>query len=166
MVVQLWWLCQATLFALSPQPFYGWRAALLRLFGAQVGQNVKIRQSARFTYPWKVKIGDHSWIGDRAELYSLVEIEIGAHCCISQDCYISTSGHDYRKLSFDYTPAKVVIDDEVWLASGVFVFPGCQIGQGAVVGARSLVTRDVDEATIVAGTPARPIGKRELNNAE
>lgn len=163
--VQLWWMCQATLFALSPQPFYRWRAALLRLFGANIGKNVKIRPSSRFTYPWKVTIGDYAWIGDRAELYSLDEIEIGAHCCISQDCYIATSGHDINALSFDYTNGKVVIEEEAWLAAGVFVMPNLRIGRGAVVGARSLVTRSVPEANIVRGSPACKIGVRKPKGA-
>lgn len=165
-VVQLWWLCQATLFALSPQPFYGWRAALLRLFGAKIGKQVKVRSSSRFTYPWKVSIGDHSWIGDRAELYSLDAIEVGAHCCISQDCYIATSGHNTGALAFDYTNGKVIIEDEVWLASGVFVMPNLRICHGAVVGARSLVSKDVPGASIMMGSPARKIGIRTPNETK
>ncbi len=77
--VQLWWCVQATLFALSPQFMYRWRAFLLRLFGAKVGQGVIIRPSVRITYPWKVAIGDYSWIGDDVVLYSLGEISIGSN---------------------------------------------------------------------------------------
>lgn len=160
-VVQAWRICQATLFALSPQPMYGWRSFLLRVFGAQIGKGVKIRQSARVTYPWKVGIGDFSWVGDRAELYSLDDIRIGSHCCISQDCYLAASGHDYEDISFGYTPGKIVIEDEAWLASGVYVMPGTRVGRGAVAAARSVLTRDVEEAAIVAGIPARVIGKRK-----
>ena len=121
---------------------------------------------AYFTYPWKISVGDNSWIGDRAELYSLVEIEVGSHCCISQDCYIATSGHNHHGLSFDYITGKVVIQDEVWLASGVFVMPGLNVGRGAVVAARSVVTHNIVEADIVAGMPARSIGKRTRNDAK
>lgn len=158
--VQLWWIVQGTLFALSPQPAYGWRRWLLRRFGAKVGEGVIIRPSARITYPWKVSIGDHSWIGDRAELYSLVEIEIGRHCCISQDCYLATGSHDHRDIAFGYVTGKITVEDEVWLAAGTFVMPGRTVGEGAVVAARSMVTRDVARATIAAGTPARQIGTR------
>ncbi|MBL4654138.1 MAG: colanic acid biosynthesis acetyltransferase WcaF, partial [Flavobacteriales bacterium] len=69
LIVQLWWLVQSTLFAMSPQFMYGWRVMLLRLFGAKVGEGVIIRPSVRVTYPWKVKVGHHVWIGDHAELY-------------------------------------------------------------------------------------------------
>ncbi|CAM5554487.1 putative colanic acid biosynthesis acetyltransferase [Frigidibacter albus] len=151
---------QGSLFALSPQPAYGWRCWLLRRFGAKVGEGVIIRPSARITYPWKVSIGDHSWIGDRAELYSLVEIEIGRHCCISQDCYLATGSHDHRDIAFGYVTGRITVADEAWLAAGTFVMPGRTVGEGAVVAARSMVTHDVAPATIVAGTPARQIGTR------
>ena len=63
-VVQLWWIVEKTLFAWSPQFFYGWRRFLLRSFGAQIGKGVLIRPSAKFTYPWKITIGDYTWIGE------------------------------------------------------------------------------------------------------
>ena len=72
-IVQLWWLVQATLFACSPQFMYGWRIFLLRLFGANIGKNVIIRPTVRVTYPWKLSIGDYAWVGDHAELYTRSE---------------------------------------------------------------------------------------------
>ncbi len=83
-MVQLWWLVQATLFRLSPQICYGWRRFLLRLFGCKAGQGVRVRPTAEITYPWKVSIGDWSWIGDRVTLYSLGNIEIGDNVVVSQ----------------------------------------------------------------------------------
>lgn len=82
--VQLWWAVQATLFAGSPQILYRWRAFLLRLFGAKIGKNVVIRPSVKITYPWKLTVGDYAWVGDDAVLYTLGEINIGAHAVISQ----------------------------------------------------------------------------------
>ena len=77
-VVQTWWFVQAVFFNLSPQFMYGWRRFLLRLFGARIGAGVILRPSVKVTYPWKVRIGDRSWLGDDVVLYSLGEIEIGA----------------------------------------------------------------------------------------
>ncbi|HBW2581777.1 TPA: colanic acid biosynthesis acetyltransferase WcaF, partial [Salmonella enterica] len=93
--VQLWWAVQATLFAGSPQILYRWRAFLLRLFGAKIGKNVVIRPSVKITYPWKLTVGDYAWIGDDAVLYTLGEINIGAHAVISQKGYLCTGSHDY-----------------------------------------------------------------------
>ena len=83
-VVQLWWLVQSLLFKNSPQLLYGFRRFILRMFGAKIGKKVIIRPTVRITYPWKVSIGDYSWIGDDVVLYSLGEIEIGRNVVISQ----------------------------------------------------------------------------------
>jgi putative colanic acid biosynthesis acetyltransferase WcaF len=160
LVIQLWWLVQATLFACSPQFAVGWRRFLLRLFGAEVGQGVRIRPSARITYPWKVKIGDRTWIGDRAELYSLYPLTIGANVCISQDVYLCTGSHDPDARDFRYVCAPITVYDEVWIAAGAFVSPGVTIGYAAVVGARSLVLSDLEGEKVYAGSPAHLLRRR------
>lgn len=164
LLVQLWWLVQATLFAWSPQPMYRWRAFLWRLFGADVGSGVVIRPSARVTYPWKVRLGNHVWIGDRAELYSLYPVVIGDNACISQDCYLCTGSHDHRQSDFPYACAPIKIGAEAWLAAGCFVGPGVEVGRGAVAGARSLLIKSLDPMMIYAGQPARIIGRRSTRN--
>jgi len=159
-VVQLWWLVQSTLFAMSPQFMFGWRRFLLKAFGAKIGENVLIRPSARVTYPWKVKIGDRVWIGDFAELYSLGEIEIGDDVVISQKSYLCAATHDYTKPSFDMIDKKITVEDQVWLATDVFIAPGVTIGRGTLVGARSSVFSDMPEGMICVGSPAKPIKPR------
>ena len=158
--VQLWWLVQSSLFAMSPQFMYGWRRWLLRVFGATIGEKVLIRPTATITYPWKVRIGDHSWIGDDVVLYSLGEIEIGCNVVISQRSYICTASHDYASSSFDIFAKSVNIKDEAWIATNVFVAPGVTINKGAVVGACSSVFSDVPEMIICIGSPAKPLRKR------
>jgi len=153
LIVQLWWLVEATLFAPSPQFLYGWRRFLLRLFGARVGRKVLLRPSMRVTYPWKVAIGDHSWIGDDVTLYSLGPIIIGAHSVVSQGSYLCTGSHDMNAVDFPIYEKNIRIGDEVWIASQSFVGPGVSIGDGAVVGARSLVLADVPAAAIGHGHP-------------
>lgn len=160
--VQLWWLVQSTLFGLSPQFLYGWRRFLLRVFGAQIGKGVLVRPSARITYPWKVSIGDYSWIGDDAVLYSLGEIQIGSHAVVSQRSYVCTGTHDSGMLTFDILARKIVIEDEAWIATDVFVGPGVTIGRGTVVGARSSVYKELPSMVVAVGTPAKPIRKREI----
>ncbi len=158
--VQLWWLIQATAFAWSPQFLYGWRRWLLRRFGARVGRNVQIRPSAEFTYPWKVSIGDWSWIGDRVVLYSLGNIEIGSNVVVSQNSYLCAGTHDYAAPSFEISGPAIRIEDEAWLAADVFVGPGVTIGRGAVVGARSSVFHDLPPNKVCRGNPARPVHDR------
>ena len=156
--VQCWWLIQATLFGMSPQFMYGWRNWLLKRFGAAIGKGVHVRPTARITYPWKVSIGDWSWIGDGAVLYSLERIEIGRNVSVSQRCYLCAGSHDYTRSDFAYVlePGKtrIAVEDEVWLANDVFVGPGVTIGKGAVVGARSNVFRSLPAMMVCFGSPA------------
>ena len=161
--VQLWWVIQSTLFTWSPQFLYAWRVFLLRLFGAQIGKNVKIRSSVRITYPWKVKIGDYSWIGDDCMLYSLGDITIGSHVAIAHKVYLNTGGHEYNKKKFDIFFKPLVIEDQCWITTDVYVAPGVTIGKGTIVSARSTVLKDLPAGKICVGTPAVPIKDRPLS---
>jgi putative colanic acid biosynthesis acetyltransferase WcaF len=159
-VVQLWWLVQSTLFAMSPQFMFGWRRFLLKAFGAKVGDGALIRPSVRVTYPWKVKIGDRVWIGDHVELYSLGEIELGDDVVVSQKSYLCAANHDYSKPTFDMIDKKITVHNQAWLATDVFVAPGVTIGRGALIGARSSVFSDMPEGMICMGSPAKPVKPR------
>lgn len=158
--VQVWWLVQASLFGLSPQFMYGWRRWLLRAFGARVGKNVLISSTARITYPWKVSIGDYTWINDHVVLYSLGEIEIGNNVVVSQQSYICAASHNYAASNFDIFASKVHIEDQAWLATDVFVAPGVTIGKGVVVGSRGSVFHDLPAMMVCVGSPAKPIHQR------
>ena len=159
-VVLLWQIVQATAFACSPQPAYAWRAWLLRLFGAKVGVGVIVRQTARITYPWKVEFGDHCWIGDHAEIYSLADITIGRNAVVSQRSYLCAGTHDHHDLTFPLVGKPIVVGDEAWIATDCFVAPGVKIGKGAIVAARSTVLKDIPDAMIAAGHPAVVKGPR------
>lgn len=159
-MVQLWWAVQATAFRWSPQFAYRWRAVLLRIFGARIGRGVKIRPTVTVTYPWKLSIGDHAWVGDDAVLYSLGEITIGRNAVISQKSYLCAADHDHRDPSFVIRARPVNVGDEAWIAADVFVGPGVTIGAAAVIGARSSVFDDLPPAMICMGSPARAIKPR------
>lgn len=158
--VQLWRFVHAIFFKLSPQFMYSWRRFLLRLFGAEIGENVIIRPSVTVTYPWKLNIGDYSWIGDDVVLYSLGEIKIGSNTVISQKSYLCSASHDYTKTDFPIFEKKIEISDECWLATAVFVAPGVKIGKQCVIGARSSVYKDMPKGWVCYGNPAKPIKKR------
>lgn len=158
--VQLWWIVQSLLFRTSPQFMYGWRRFLLRLFGAKVGKKVIIRPTVRTQFPWKVSIGDYSWIGDDVVLYSLGPIEIGKNVVISQKSYLCTGTHDYKDPTFRIYAEKIRIEQECWLATDVYVAPGITIGAGTVVGARSSVYKDLPGGKICIGSPAKPLKDR------
>jgi putative colanic acid biosynthesis acetyltransferase WcaF len=143
---------------------YGWRRFLMRLFGAKIGKNVLIRPSARTTYPWKLQIGDYSWVGDNVELYTLGEITIGANTVISQRSYLCTGSHDFSTPSFEIFQKPIYIGSQVWIATDVFIAPGTIIGDGTVVGARSTVLSDLPEGMICYGNPAKTIKPRVMKS--
>ncbi len=163
--VQSWWIVQSTLFAWSPQFLYGWRRFLLQLFGAKIGKKVLIRPTVKVTYPWKVSIGDYSWIGDDVVLYSLGEINIGRHTVISQKSYVCTGSHDFTSLSFDIFAKPVDIGNEVWIATDVFIAPGVCVGDGSVVGVRSSVLHDLPPGKICYGNPAEAVQDRLISRS-
>jgi putative colanic acid biosynthesis acetyltransferase WcaF len=154
--VLFWWFVQAIAFPLTPQPLSVLRRGLLRLFGARIGKGVLIRPTARFTYPWKVSIGDYSWIGDDVVLYSLDEINIGRQCVISQKSYLCTGSHDIHDPAFGLKTAKIAIGNGVWVTADCFVGPGVTIGANAVIGARSTVFNDMPPGQVCLGSPCRP----------
>ncbi|MCK6259018.1 WcaF family extracellular polysaccharide biosynthesis acetyltransferase [Fictibacillus sp. KIGAM418] len=159
-IILLWWFIQGTIFRYSIHNMYTWRNQLLRLFGARIGMGVKIRASAKFTYPWKVSIGNNSWIGDNVEFYSLDNIDIGNNCVVSQNTYLCTGSHEIEDPYFGLVTKPINIKDGAWVASDVFVHPGVIINEMAVVAARSTVLKEIPMNEIHAGTPTKFVKKR------
>tara|TARA_R110000823_G_scaffold221679_2_gene350159 strand:- start:16597 stop:17028 length:432 start_codon:yes stop_codon:yes gene_type:complete len=139
---------------------FGWRRFLLRAFGAEIGKKVLIRSSVKITYPWKLKVGDFSWIGDDCVLYNLGQISIGKNVALAHKVYLNTGGHEYDKVTFDIFSKPVIVEDQCWLTNDVYIAPGVTIGKGAIIAARSTVLKDVPEGCICAGTPAKAIKER------
>jgi putative colanic acid biosynthesis acetyltransferase WcaF len=159
-LVQLWWLVQSLIVKPMPQICYPIRRVLLRAFGAKIGKGVLIRPGVEVTFPWKLSIGDHSWIGNDVTLYSLGPISIGANTVISQKSYICAADHDYSHVTFPIRERPVRIGDQVWVGGDAWVGPGVTIADGAVVGARSNVVTDIPEAMVCVGSPCRPLRPR------
>ena len=161
-VVILWWFVQAIAFPLSLHNFNNFRCFLLRLFGAQIGTGVVIRPTARFTYPWKVKVGDYSWIGDDVVFYSIDQISIGSHCVVSQKTYLCTGSHNVQDQAFALIQAPIKIGNGTWVATDCFIAPGVSIGSNSVVGARSTVMKSIPAQRVAWGSPCIPRYQREI----
>lgn len=132
----------------------GIKVRLLRLFGARIGSGVVIRSRVNVSFPWRLTIGDHSWIGDEVLILSLADVSIGANVCISQRAFLCTGSHDHRKPTFDLITKPIRIDDGAWIGAIGFVGPGVTVGVGAVCAAGAIVVRDVPPGVIVGGNPA------------
>lgn len=155
LVVQLWRIVYIIFFRNSPQFMYSWRRFLLRLFGAKIGKKVIIRPSCSITYPWKVEIGDYSWIGDDVVLYSLGEIKIGTNTIISQKSYLCTGSHDFKTIDFKIFAKPIIINNSCWLATDVFIGPGVKIVDEVIIGARSSVYNSISEKGLYMGNPVK-----------
>lgn len=150
-------------FKLLPGPFlYRWRNFWLRIFGAEIGINCKFRATVKVWMPCNLTLGDSVAVGNHVNIYNVDKISIGSNVTISQDSMLCTASHDITKLLKPLCNAPIVIKDNTWVASDAFVGMGVTIGEGAVVGARACVFKDVEPWTVVGGNPAKFIKKREL----
>ena len=158
----LWKVVWAIFYRPSPKIFHGWRRCLLRLFGARIGRGTFPYPSARIWAPWNLEIGEHSCLSDDVDCYSVARITIGSHTTISRYSFLCTASHDYEDPGMPLITAPIVIGDGAWVTTDVFIGPGVTIGEGAVVGTRSIVLKNVEPWTVVAGHPARFIKLRQL----
>lgn len=161
----LWDVLSPPLFRWTPRPFWAWRRGLLRCFGAQIGKNVHVYPTVRIIVPWNIRIGDNAAVGDRAILYSLGPIDIGADVTISQNAHLCAGTHDFRKPDMPLIKQPITIGQGAWICADAFVGPGVVVGEMAVVGARAVVVRDVSNSSIVVGSPARVVGHRVLERS-
>lgn len=164
------------------------RAAWWRMRGARLGGKSRIGRNSTILRPWRlvagervqlehgvylkiasedaqVKLGDEVFIGFGAELDVSHSLIVGNYVLIAPGCFITD--HHHRRGAHAHIAdqgcesAPVVIEDDAWLGANAVVLPGIRIGRGAIVGAGAVVTHDVEAMTIVAGVPARVIGKRD-----
>jgi putative colanic acid biosynthesis acetyltransferase WcaF len=152
-------------FRLSPRPFFGWRRFVLRCFGAKVGRQVNVYPSTIVYFPWSLTVGDWSAIGEDVLLYNLGPLTIGEKVTISHRAHLCGGTHDYTQPDMPLLKSPIVIENQAWVCADAFIGPGVTIGEGAVVGARAVVTKNVEPWTIVAGNLAHVIKKRTLSTS-
>jgi putative colanic acid biosynthesis acetyltransferase WcaF len=140
-----------------------WRRSLLRAFGAKVGQGAVIRASAKVFHPWLFEIGAHSTLGAGVMIYNLGPVRIGDHTVLSQDVFVCAGTHDYTLPFLPLIRPPIVIGSGVWVAAQAFIGPGVTIGDNCVIGARAVVTTDIQPAAVAAGNPARVIKPRKMD---
>ena len=146
----------------TPRFFNSWRIFLLKFFGAKIGEKVLIFGSVKIDIPSNFEIGDYSAIGKRVWVYNFSKIKIGSNSVVSQDTTICSASHDYSHPYMSLYAKPISIGDNVWLAANCFIMPGITIEDGAVVGACSVVTKDISEWTVNAGNPCKTVRKRVL----
>jgi putative colanic acid biosynthesis acetyltransferase WcaF len=150
----LWCLSRCCFFQ-TPWPWPSTlRVWLLRLFGARVGRGVVIRAGVNISFPWRLNIGDHVWIGEGVSILSLALVTIESNVCVSQRAFLCTGTHNYRLATFDLQTKPITLRSGSWVAAQAFIAPGVEIGSGSVVAAGSVVTENVAPGMLVRGNPA------------
>jgi len=160
-----WNLACALVFRPSPRSLHGWRRSVLRVFGARVGRGVHIYPAVRIWAPWNLDLADACGVGDGAILYSQGRISVGRQAVVSQGAHLCAGTHDFEQPGFPLVTKPIVVGAHAWLAAECFIHPGVTIGEGAVIGARAVVTRDMPAWTVCAGHPCAPLRPRRHPDA-
>ena len=161
-----WNVTAAILFRPTPHwALHGWRRALLRAFGARIGKGCRIDPACSIWAPWNLTLGDYCALAAGVYCYNVAPITLKRKVTVSQRSFLCTASHDILSLLRPLTLAPIMVESHVWIAAEAMIHPGVRIGEGAVIGARACVMRDVKPWIIAAGLPAREVGIRKVQDA-
>lgn len=148
-------LVQASWFAVSNLIFQSWwfpirlRPRVLRIFGATVGKDVRIRESVTIHWPWKLHVGDNVWIGAGVSIINLETVSLGNNVCVSQQAFLCSGSHDFRSPSFEFRNSPIEIGDECWIAARAIVMPGSKVNKGGVVTAGARLAGNLEAEMVL-----------------
>lgn len=157
--VVLWYFTSLFFIRSGIIPFSAILVPILRLFGAKIGKDVRIKPGIYIYYPWKLNIGDHSWLAE-CRIENLDQVTIGKNVCISQQAMLLTGNHDYKKSSFDLITKPIIVEDGAWIGAKATVCPGVSVKSHAVLTVGSIATRDLEAYSIYQGNPAVKVKDR------
>jgi putative colanic acid biosynthesis acetyltransferase WcaF len=160
-----WYLTSILIFRSGIMPYSNILVCLLRLFGAGIGKDVRIKPGIHIRYPWKLTLGDHSWLAD-CYIDNLDQVTIGKNVCISQQAMLLTGNHNYKLVDFDLITEPIELADGVWIGAKSLVLPGVSALSHAVLTAGSTAVKTLDAYGIYRGNPAVQIRRRFIRNAE
>ena len=158
----IWYFVNILFFKNSLNVFSGLKVRILRGFGAELGEGVVIKPSVNIKFPWKLRIGAYSWIGEEVWIDNLSEVVIGSHVTLSQGSLLLTGTHDHSKTSFDFLSNPIVLEDGVWIGARAVVYGGVICRTHSILGIGSVAEKELDPYTIYKGNPAVPVLKRVI----
>lgn len=159
----LWRIAWIILFRPSPRHFHVWRIFLLRAFGAKIASDCAILPSCRIWAPWNLEMMTRSTLAEDVDCYCVAMITLGENVTVSQGAFLCAASHDIRSATMELLSAPIKLEKSVWVAARAIILPGVTIGEGSVVGAGSVVSRDVPSWTVMAGNPAKLVGTRHID---
>jgi len=155
----LWYYTSSLLFRSGIIPSSSVLVFVLKCFGATIGKDVRIKPYIYIKYPWKLSIGDYTWLAE-CFIENLDFITIGKNCCVSQNATLMTGNHNYKKNSFDLITQPIILEDGVWIAASATVCPGVICKSHSVLTMGAMASKNLDAYAIYAGTPAIKIKDR------
>jgi len=159
----LWFFINAVVFQSRLLPFYGLKRFLLRCFGAKIGKKVVIKPSVNIKYPWFLKMGENSWIGEGVWIDNLKQVTIGANCCISQGALLLCGNHDFTSTSFDLIAKEIRLEEGVWIGAKAIVTGGVTCHSHAVLAIGSSTSADLESYSVYRGNPATKVKDRIIS---
>lgn len=158
----LWHFC-GRFFVNTYLPFpSSFKVKILKLFGATIGPKVIIKPGVNIKYPWFLRIGQASWIGEQVWIDNLTDVNIGSNVCLSQGCMLLTGNHDFRTATFDLMVRPITLEDGVWIGAKAVVCPGVTCKSHSVLAVGSVATKDLKEYSIHQGNPATAVSERTI----
>lgn len=157
----LWTVCWTLLYRSSPRIAHPWRAALLRLFGAELGPDCHFYPGSRVWAPWNLQCEDHVAAADGVEIYNPSPLHLGSHVILSQGSYVCGATHDFNDPDFPLLAYRMRIEAYAWICARASVGPGIHVAEGAVLGLGSVATHDLRAWTVYSGHPAAAVRARE-----
>ncbi len=165
LVIQLcWFLFGSPIVSSSVMSSSAVRVKLLKIFGARLGKGVVIKPRVRIKFPWKLSVGDHSWLGEDCWIDNLAPVSIGDNVCISQGAYLCTGSHDWSDSTFGLIVRRIEIEDGAWIAAKATLAPGTTVETHAVVGLNAMASGRISAYQIYLGNPAKRVFDRPLWN--
>lgn len=162
-IKQILWLVLSAIFFKNSLSVLGKiKILILRSMGAEVGNGVVIKQRVHIKYPWKLKIGDHCWIGEDVWLDNVEDIIIDKNVCISQGALLLTGSHDHKKEAFDYLCGAIYLEEGVWIGAKAIVAKNVRCKSHSILSINSVAEKDLEPYVIYKGNPCRPVMKRKI----
>ena len=158
----VWHYVNAIVFKSSLFPFYGLKNAILRLFGAKIGEGVELKPCVNIKYPWLLTIGNYVWIGEDVWIDNLVLVTIGSNVCLSQGALLLTGSHNYKKHTFNLITGNITLEDGVWIGAKAIVNHGVTVASHAVLTSGSVATKNLESYSVYQGNPAVKVRDRRL----
>ena len=158
----LWYYVDVFFFKTRLIPVSAILVMLLRLFGAKIGKEVRIKPGVHIKYPWKLEVGDYSWLAD-CYIENLDWIRIGKNCCISQQAILISGNHDYKRREFSLITKPIILEDGVWIGASCKVSPWLILHSHSVLALGSVATKDLESYSIYQGNPAVKIRERVIS---